>query len=211
MKKSLKLIPWIPVIRMILPLYAGWLDCCCKVQVKSYMYSNIGRNPNVLLMLTSFKFACKLKFGYRLVSCELCVCFSLVWSIGACNAFLLFPTTHLHGGGICSNIVWSNEGTGFVKEFIFWSGFCSTKELGGKLNGTVNIHTHIHTNIESGLKYLYTLLVASWNLASISLKGYEEEVLYAELRNLLLWHVTVIVWILGMKVLVLDVAWRFDI
>lgn len=116
MKKSLKLIPWIPVIRMILPLYAGWLDCCCKVQVKSYMYSNIGRNPNVLWMLTSFKFACKLKFGYRLVSCELCVCFSLVWSIGACNAFLLFPTTHLHGGGICSNIVWSNEGTGILRK-----------------------------------------------------------------------------------------------
>ena len=108
-------------------------------------------------------------------------------------------------------VFWGNRGQ-FVKEFIFWSGFCSTQELSGKLNGTVNIHTHIHTNIKPGLKYLYSLCSGFMEFGKYFIKGiYEEEVLYAELRNLLLWHVTVIVWTLGMKVLVLDVAWRFDI
>ena len=80
-KRSPKFIPLIhgqvKIIPMILPLYVGYLDCGCKVQVKGYMYSNKESNPN-LLMLTSFNFAYKIKFGWRLVLCELWVCFSLV-------------------------------------------------------------------------------------------------------------------------------------
>ena len=59
----------------------------------------------------------------------------------------------------------------FVKEFIFWSGFCSTQELSGKLNGTVNIHTHIHTNIKPGLKYLYSLCSGFMEFGKYSIKG----------------------------------------
>ena len=58
-----------------------------------------------------------------------------------------------------------------MKEFIFWSGFCSTQELGGKLNGTVNIHTRIHTNIKSGLKYLYSLRSGFMKFGTYFIKG----------------------------------------